>query len=684
VIPVEHLELHRVEITVDARSGCLLSVSHPGPGEFLSSGPGDAGLVDLAYPIDDFWPLRRGASHATEVRIEREAGRVTLHWPDLAPSRDQFDLEGTVAATVVLTEADDGRSILMRCTIENDSPLPVPQVLFPDLRGLTPTGGEDHTRLRTGGFTTTPFTALQPRLDATWYPHPTHDRAQYEMGSLPRPMVHRWIDFGSVEGGFSLFPRTWYDDPPTALRVEHTELDPGVRLAHIHRVTIEPGEEWTSPDFLLTPHEGGWAKGIGPYREWVHAHSDRRKLMPRHVREGLGYRTVWICRGFPNDPEEDVAFRFEDLPRVAEEAAAHGLHELVVWFWSEPFQLPIPEPYGHLGTAEELAEAVEACDALGVNVSMFISVLSLADPTATRLGYAVSPTGWTYHPEFIPRGNPPYATGRATAGSRPEDEQWAREVVESCEHIIERYSPSICWDQVISPPVPGHLYGVFDQIIDAALEADPRATFSGESYGTIEKDAEYLDYTWNWQDYRDLRAFTAAFDAPRINCNINRLPMVAKYAFADNLYLNVMPSRPDDANATAYIERYPEISEALKQCAALRRQFLEYFVEGELIGECLLARPAIGLHISAYVIGDERALAICLNPGADSPTRIPFDPGQWLSAPGGYEVITYDGSGQEIARRLYPPGEVELSHDHLPGGGLLMYEFLARDEEGAR
>ena len=116
---------------------------------------------------------------------------------------------------------------------------------------------------------------------------------------------------------------------------------------------------------------------------------------------------------------------------------------------------------------------------------------------------------------------------------------------------------------------------------------DPESTFSGEELWNLEVDCEWLDYTWNWGGYRDCQAFVNAFPAPRRNMNINRSVSEVRFAFMDNLFLNVWPSKPDNINGSERIANVPDCPPR-SNCAGLRQQFLPYFTEGALIGNCLL------------------------------------------------------------------------------------------------
>ena len=96
----------------------------------------------------------------------------------------------------------------------------------------------------------------------------------------------------------------------------------------------------------------------------------------------------------------------------------------------------------------------------------------------------------------------------------------------------------------------------------------------------------------------------------------------------------------------------PELSRTLKTCAALRRQFLRYFTEGCLVGNCLLTAPSRGVRLAGYVLPD-RILAIVLNEGADGELTFAYDLGGWLNG-AKFTCIRFDESGRETLARDVP------------------------------
>jgi hypothetical protein len=656
------VELNGLKIVLDQKSGSLLRLSYPGIGTMLEPAPGRGSLVDLAYPIPEFEPLRLAPRFSEGAEIRTSPGAVEIAWKALGPSR-RVELAGHVAVAVRLRQHEDGRSIVMSCTVENRSPVPVRQVLFPDLAGLRPFAGERGTLFRTAGFAERPFERLKrPEHGAPFFATDAAAGAvEYRSGGYfgSTPMIAKWMDFGGLNGGFSLFRQRWSFEPDKddaaveeRVRLHLSELDGTLRLLCVHSVNLAQGATWKSEDYLLTPHRGGWAAGIAPYRKWVEEHLKRAHPVPDHVRNGLGFRTIFMSQNYPQAPGGDHNFRCADLPMLARESKEHGIDELCLWDWSLGLQVPIPPPFPQVGSERDLAAAVAECKRIGVNVNLFISVMGLANPSAKR--YGLTPPedgGWTYHTELIPQFRPDYGKAFLTAYISPTDPRWQREVLESCRHLIDLGCPSIGWDQFAGYPTQPGLFSLVSEVRKLARQRDPQSTLNGESVSNIDNDAHYLDYTWDWFDYPatgDPRPFASAYPAPRLNINIDRSPRDVRLGFMDNLYLNVMPSKPEGTNGSGLIKSYPALARALKQCARLRQQFLPYFTDGIPVGDCLLSEESASAHVSAYVLPG-KALLIAFNEGAERPISLACNLAAWIESAGGkYEARSYDLDAQPL------------------------------------
>ena len=202
----------------------------------------------------------------------------------------------------------------------------------------------------------------------------------------------------------------------------------------------------------------------------------------------------------------------------------------------------------------------------------------------------------------------------ASIGSLSRGKDAAHETRAALIAWVNRGMSSLAFDQFLFKETPGQkprLIKITEQVRSVARSKDPQSTFCGESAADLELENAVLDYTWNWVDYVDAGPIVSVLRSPRLNCNIEDSALATKRCFLEGLYLNVMPSEPDEPNGTALIRERPLLAKALKTVARLRKQFLPYFVEGNALGESVLSRAAPAF-IRAYQLRD-RLLVFALN-----------------------------------------------------------------------
>src|SRR4029077_20267606 len=167
-----------------------------------------------------------------------------------------------------------------------------------------------------------------------------------------------------------------------------------------------------------------------------------------------------------------------------------------------------------------------------------------------------------------------------------------------------------------------------------------------------EMESKYLDYLWSWGSYGmwgDVHAFTSVFPAPRVNPNVNTSCQDAKYGFMDNLYMDVIPRKPGSTNGSAAIRDYPELKKTLVRCAKLRQQFLPYFVDGTLIGNCTLTQECPDAHVCSYVLPG-KVLMIVMNESKDRVIKLAYDMAPSINpASNSCEMRVYNDSGELVS-----------------------------------
>lgn len=684
---VVEVDYNSLKITVDAATGGIRRLSYPATGTILEASRETAGLLDVAYPIAEFVPLRLGTRHS-KARVVADKNGMTITWDPLGPSRTKFPMPpGKVVAEARIVPAPDGRSVILRCTIDNQSQTPVPQVLFPDLRGLKPFAGPDKTNLRFPiGYPVYPFMEDPiPQYSAQYYVNSGWKEYVPSTGVYGTNTL-RWLDYGGYAGGLSIFQKAWRTGERPIVRTYRGQADPmSLRLMWDYKTGVGPGKSWQSDEVWLTPHPGGWAKGIETYREYVKTVHPQRPL-PKRIRDGLGFRTVFMIQEPERDPDY-AAFRFADIPRLAADAREHGLNEVVLWGWCHYFSLPYVVRQ-ELGTKQEFIDGVRKAKELGVNVAPFVSNVLVRREFAERYGGSPGNPAWVYHPDLIPMMDP-YYLGSDHAlqywnvfSVDPHNKNWQADVTATFKDWVDQGITCWGWDQVFADAPGSDPPGLTDLLLSLrkmARAKDSEATFSGEQVGAmgLENDAGLLDFTWNWQDYIDAAPTTNLFRAPRLNCNLEDSPRIVKAAFADNLFLNAFPRRPDQPNGTALIVEKPAMAAALKEVAGLRRTFLPYFTEGVFLGDSVLSEANPGL-VRGYQLGNRLLVIVLNNQPATAPFTVKSSLGLWLPKADRYQVRYYGSDGRPQEPSTWQKPEWTGTTKPLQPLELAFFEIQAR------
>lgn len=641
-----NITLNGLQIRVDARTGSIVYLYYPATGVILKAKRASAGLLDLAYPVKAFSPLRL-ASRFSVARVTKESNGIKISWDALGASRNNVPLPaGKVSAQVTIRAAGDGRSVILTCHIENHSSAPIPQILFPDLQGLKPFDGVERTQLRLGREVLHPFMVpYQPPERVPPYYSDIGWR-QYIAGDKN---ALRWIDYGSLKGGLSIFQREWRTAVRPDILTDRIEQRPeSLRLDWQHKTTIKPGATWDSGEFWFTPHPGGWAKGIEVYRRYVQQVNPPRPLPPQ-VRDGLGFQSIWMTQAPETDPAK-AYFRFTDIPRVARDARQYDLHVLVPWFWCRMFVLPVPLRKD-LGTRQQFLNAIRQARRLGVDVAPFYSIRIIRNSQLAQYGVTPSHNNWTYHPELIPRFRPYYTYDLDGTWIDDDNPVWDKMAYAAFAQWINRGATSIAFDLFSYKLKPGQepaLIKMGKKVRALARAKDPESTFAGES-GNFEWDGSVLDYNWNWGEYSDAGPIMNVIHAPRLNCDVDRSTLVVKKCFAENFFLNVMPSKPNMPNGTAMISDVPALAASLKEVAHLRREFLPFFTKGVFIGDSVLNNP-VPAFVRAYQMQGKLLILVLNTQQHQARVVLQSNLALWMPHPESYEVKYYNSSGKLVHR----------------------------------
>jgi hypothetical protein len=684
--PSNSFIFNHLEMTFDGQTGALLRMAHPATGVILETSSALGGLINVSFPGRQLEPA------GSKAVIVRSDNGVTITWEALGGDLP----DGKIHAEVTIKAAPDERSVILAAKVKNEARAQTTQVLFPDLKGLRPTIDPKTVELRMALGAVNPFAhPVRPSGRARYYPPFVWQRFPFE----PVYQMHglRWMDLGSLAGGLSIFQRKWMEEPVPSLVTRRLEADANwLELGWQDLTPIAPGQTWESGDYWLTPHEGGWAKGIEPYREYVQQMNPLRPV-PKRIREGLGFQSFWI---------NTQGYRF--ISRLAADAKDHGIDEICLWAWCNYGFIPVrPDP--RLGTLEELVGGIKQARDQGVEVAPFFNVKNLDDSLASRYGVK-SGTGanWSFE-GGAPTSQNPLGVPSGQFDIDTRNPIWQKDVVTEFKRWADLGVTSFAWDVFQDYGSMG-LVTTIKYVREYVRNIDPEGSFCVEPYlANMERVSQVGDYTWNWLDYTEAGPYLNAIRYPRLNCNVESDPRVVKMAFADGLYLNVMPKQADAGNGTKLISEEPALAIALKEASVLRRQFLPYFTDGNFLGESVLSRTVctfvrskkdgeIGGALSnvgrfeypeLFVRGHQlknKLLIIVLNNAAEPRTvTVPSKLALWIPKTGQYRATYYDGRGHKVREQavaVAPGAEWSGKTESLQPLEMAFFEIQALGADG--
>lgn len=671
--------LNGTRFTFSEKTGALVSLWNEGCGEIVKDG---RGLIDVAWPVKyDYETLRAdpcGKHKLCAPIITADDRQITIHYPALPWNTVMPDmpcLEGGISATIYLTAWEDGRSIGLRCHVQNNSDTPIRQILFPDLSGLQPIAGDNGTRFTGLSGYVLPFKELKDEgqmKEQFFGTKPSLAGRFYSAGGLCGDSLRmgRYFDYGGLNGGLTMYTRHWGygpDDPNVmgtqdVVWVKLNNLNHTLRIAGVHYPTLNKGECYDSVFYVLTPHAGGWVQGIQSYKAWVDQNKNRVVPPSKRVREMLGFRTIWATTQYDLD-DEAVAWSYDQYGIVADDMLEHGLNSLNLWGWYR-MMLPLtPERFfPKQGGFEGFKKAVQTLRQKGVDLVPLVSWYSIWDEMKERYGFERNngaTGGWNETLKGIPAFGTPYMDRQNCAVMvNQHTPLWIKDVKDALRFLRDQCGVySICWDQYILDN-----YVLYDIIKEYRTETQtmyPDADFSGESTFYFEAEIDQIDYTWNW-NYQGTHGnfFFAPYlyvvETTRPQLNVDSNPVSVKYYFMDNIMMNVYPSKPDNVNGSALIADYPDLSKAVKQCAALRKIYLDFFLNGKIVGDCVLSEDCTDARVTGYIKDDSALVYVVKHHDADAVLKLDLTP--FIQADV-FDITVYDADHQQVSTLTWHTGD---------------------------
>ena len=352
--------------------------------------------------------LRHNYLEGTEQKLtgfERVGNAWSLSWEKLSNRNGRLD----ISVTQKFELGPEPGEVQITTQIRNKSEHTVEEVWSPMVGGFCGVGNPGRTRfiasLWDGSFPADGQVPLSrfPSNAPYW-----NEMFDYLELAYPWEMSMQWVDFYNDESSTGVYLAS--HDKSAQVTFFHFQLQPGaVQRDRISRWPtpeeaqgaavgmvcsvaklpyIRPGETWTSAPACIHVHRGDWHSGAERYRRWADTWL-RVAKRPRWVGKGLSLQSNVMSW-----PDDLVAYRFSDIPKLAEDAAMFGINAIqVIGYHRGGLDRGYPDyrPDPRLGTEEELRQGIAKANRLGVKVLLFVND-QVAD--TTRDDFDKRLTGW--------------------------------------------------------------------------------------------------------------------------------------------------------------------------------------------------------------------------------------------------------------------------------------------------
>ena len=321
-----------------------------------------------------------------------DGNRAVLEW-------EQVDApDETLAITVRQQIELDGNTLTTQLEVHNDTDYAIEEIYPLTIGGLANWDAQDDWYLCWPGliwggqefafYRDFPGSYIGPSLPTFAYSYPGtsvdywQQNLSMSWATLYNKRTGQAVYFGNhnPEVAFSAFwgelsPCASYANPPGRSGPQvwphpsqaDDDVAIGAAVGWMFFPFLSGHDTYTSPPVVLHFHAGGWWESARYYRRWFNDTVARMEF----DEGGMAQWDAWQAT-FMDTPEGRVRYRFEDLPQFAAEAKEAGIHVIQISGWHaggiDSNYPSFAEPEPRLGTREEFAAAIKACQDMGVTV----------------------------------------------------------------------------------------------------------------------------------------------------------------------------------------------------------------------------------------------------------------------------------------------------------------------------
>jgi hypothetical protein len=392
---VQVIETPVATLRLAKRSGDLVGARWKDPSLEIMQQPKLGENFRLLLPRPGYEAAYFNSTDQQVTRIEETAGGVTCVYESLRNEQE------TLPVRVWYRIAAAGGQLHLSIEVDNPTDRPLAEVFFGILGGVQGIGDRAGTESVVPGVNVNLAPSLFHRYTGGQYGGGNLG-IRYSAGgwTYPGVMTMGWMDYYNRKAGLGVYYAN--HDPETRITALYTEVRPYTKSAVLGdswptAAELPAGEPigltmgWMNFPYLakgrfrsgplaLEAHGGDWHRASETYRAWFDRHFNVKRP-PTWLRKEMAWQSVII-----SNPEDVIAHRFKDLPRLAAEAKKYGVTTFEILGWDtggidRGYPQYRPEP--RLGSEEEFRQALAEIRKMGVHPVIFTNV-QFAD-TATPL-----------------------------------------------------------------------------------------------------------------------------------------------------------------------------------------------------------------------------------------------------------------------------------------------------------
>ena len=313
---------------------------------------------------------------------------MRIRWKDLTSERGGV-LPITLTATITLTHG----ALTFSAKLQNDSPATVETMDYPCFGDLNPPTPDSSIQARTMWYGNLQSHELYPTFSnekGYWgvdFPTKTFGSHRSLFCLIQAPQEGLYLEMHDPTQPYLL--EYTFEQHPGLLSGATSRVPKGDQISGLavhlefrtcHFLFAQPHTAVTLAPVVLRPYTGDWHAGIDLYKAWR-----ATWYKPPHLPDWAKEVHSWTMLRM-NTPEEDYSIPYTNLVQYGEEYARNGVRAVQVVGWNvggQDREDPSQDTDPHLGTRQELRDAIAQVQAKGVKIILF-GKLNWADRTTPR------------------------------------------------------------------------------------------------------------------------------------------------------------------------------------------------------------------------------------------------------------------------------------------------------------